>query len=129
MHFNLPAVFSLLCVSFLIAGCSETPQATDDAPAPITSSDEYAPPSTDTPARTEFANAFCPIELKAISGEGEVTTWNNQTIGYCCDGCKEKFEALSDDDKKAALAKADEAAKKAKEPSDASDAKTEPAKS
>jgi PBP1b-binding outer membrane lipoprotein LpoB len=130
MSFKLSSVFSLLCASILLVGCSETPVA-DDADAnkadPATADDakkdEGAKADDADAGTTEFANAYCPIMLHAISGKGEVTTWNDQTIGYCCDGCKEKFEKLSDDDKKTALAKADEAAKK--EASETDDKKDE----
>jgi hypothetical protein len=121
MSFKLSSLFSLMCAALLFAGCAETP-VVDDAEANKDANATDTETQTDDTKKegadagdaktTEFANAFCPIMFHAISGKGEVTTWNEKSIGYCCDGCKEKFEALSDDDKKAALAKADEAAKK-----------------
>jgi PBP1b-binding outer membrane lipoprotein LpoB len=125
MAFKSSGLFSLLLASVFFVGCSETPVPTDDADEDTTtdSADDAKQDAAAAtqPSSTEFANAFCPIMFHKISGEGEITNWDDQTIGYCCDGCKEKFDKLSDDEKKAALAKADDAAKAATEDVDPKD--------
>ena len=52
-------------------------------------------------------NKHCPIMGGAITEDGGTVEWKNQTIGFCCPDCIGQFEALSDEEKTAALAKAD----------------------
>ena len=62
----------------------------------------------DTASTTVAAsNAHCPIMGGEVTDDGGRFDWNDKTIGFCCPGCIEKFEALSDEEKAAALAKAD----------------------
>lgn len=54
-----------------------------------------------------FVNATCPMmDGGEIDAEGETVEWNGHTVGFCCDGCGGKFEALSDEEKTAKLAAA-----------------------
>ena len=41
-----------------------------------------------------------------VSKKAKTVEWNGKTIGFCCDGCDEKFMALSDDEKSEKLAAA-----------------------
>lgn len=49
-------------------------------------------------------NATCPMMGDEVDAEGEVAEWNGETIGFCCEGCKPKFEALSPEEQAAKLA-------------------------
>ena len=94
---------ALLTVLPLAAGCSQPG-------APTETADSAQPSATETSAAEPVAaadNKNCPIMGHPVSAEGGSTTWNGKTIGFCCDGCKPKFEALSDDEKAAKLAEAD----------------------
>lgn len=60
--------------------------------------------STETKGEsTEFVNANCPMMGDPVEADSAVTEWNGKKVGYCCDGCKGKFEALSDAEKTAKL--------------------------
>lgn len=54
-------------------------------------------------------NEHCPIMGGEVTPEGGTTEWKGQTIGFCCDGCEEKWDALSDEEKGEKLAAADHA--------------------
>lgn len=51
----------------------------------------------------ETANATCPMMGGNVDPEGGTVEWEGQTIGFCCDGCSGKFEALSAEEKVAHL--------------------------
>ena len=51
----------------------------------------------------KFANAECPMMGGDVDPEGEVVVWEGQNIGFCCDGCGDKFKALSEEEKVAHL--------------------------
>jgi len=92
---RLSLLLALLTVLPFAAGCSQPTAPTETADSAQSS-------------ETEIANKNCPIMGHEVSAEGGMTTWNGKTIGFCCEGCKPKFEALSDDEKAAKLAAADE---------------------
>lgn len=50
-------------------------------------------------------NANCPGMGNPVDVSVPTYDWNGKTIGFCCDGCPEKFAKLSDAEKAAALAK------------------------
>lgn len=52
-----------------------------------------------------FFNTMCPIMGEAIDAEEDGVTYKGQSIGFCCGKCSGKFDAMSDPDKVAALAK------------------------
>lgn len=66
------------------------------------------PASPTAATSTETINEHCPIMGGDVTPEGGTADWNGETVGFCCDGCIEKWQALSEDEKKAALAKAEE---------------------
>jgi hypothetical protein len=91
---SLAAISSLL----LLAGCQ--PES-EPAAEPTAAPDAEATPVT-------FANSECPI----MGGEPspELTAqYKGQTIGFCCDGCPQKWAKLSAEEKaeKFAAVKAD----------------------
>lgn len=60
-------------------------------------------------------NAKCPITGGALSPDGVVENLTRdhkgRKIGFCCDGCPEEWDKLTDADKDAELAKAKKRAK------------------
>ena len=55
--------------------------------------------STSTASETPIVlNETCPMMGEAINGEVEMTDWDGDQVGYCCKGCKGKFEALPEDE-------------------------------
>lgn len=76
-------------------------------------------------ATTTSDNQFCPIMGGKVSEDGGTVAWDGKTIGFCCDGCDEKWQALSDDEKAekfaAAQAKAEGGSDHEGHPQDAHD--------
>lgn len=79
--------FSLFVVTTVV-GCSQS-ASTDTA-------DDISQASTTT---TVVMNDYCPIMGGKVTDEGGTVVWNGKTIGFCCDGCDEKWQALSEGDK------------------------------
>ncbi|MEM6468006.1 MAG: hypothetical protein AAF802_00450 [Planctomycetota bacterium] len=52
----------------------------------------------------EFANEKCPM-LEGKPLERLTTDYKGMTIGFCCEGCPEKWAALSDEEKAARFEK------------------------
>jgi hypothetical protein len=98
-----------LSVSFLIVfaaasvGCNQSP------------STETADDVSETVTTVATVNEYCPIMGGKVSEDGGTVQWNDETIGFCCDGCDEKWLAFSDEEKAEKLAAA-----KAKAESDTS---------
>jgi YHS domain-containing protein len=52
------------------------------------------------------ANGICPVSGEAVDASGPTSTVQGQTIGFCCEKCLAKFEAMDDGKKQAAVAAA-----------------------
>ena len=90
-----------LAMSFtLLSGCSPST-------SPETERNSSNEPTV-TPVST--INQVCPIMGGEVSPDGGSTEFNGQTVGFCCPECIDEFNALSDEEKTAALAKAAESA-------------------
>ena len=67
------------------------------------------------PSKTAVVNATCPITGGALNPDdvpGKLTrVYKGQKIGFCCDGCPEAWDKLTDAEKDAALAKVKQPAK------------------
>ncbi|MBI1315160.1 hypothetical protein GC176_28035 [bacterium] len=100
---NLALLF-LVAILPVMTGCAES---TDSAATTGTASAELAADAAATETASAPVNKNCPIMGHEISADGGTTTWNGKTIGFCCEGCAPKFDALSDDEKAAKLAAAD----------------------
>lgn len=85
-HVRFLAPILLLIGFAFIAGCTST--------TPTTDTDS---PSSDTVVAA--VNANCPIMGKPVKDHGGRADWNDQTIGFCCPKCIDKWEALSDEEK------------------------------
>lgn len=86
---------TLLFTVAMFTGCSQEQSTSTHADAPETSI-------------VAAANAHCPIMGGEVTADGGRVEWNGKTIGFCCPGCIEEFEAMTDDEKEAALEKAAE---------------------
>lgn len=53
-----------------------------------------------------MANAKCPISNEALGTKGCTTEFNGQTIGFCCEKCMAKFNAMPADEKTAKVTSA-----------------------
>jgi hypothetical protein len=57
-------------------------------------------------------NAYCPIEPDRAVSAAKIAprpltrTWRGQRIGFCCDTCPAAWDAMSDEDRSAALSNA-----------------------
>ena len=49
-------------------------------------------------------NSTCPISGEPVSGEAKTADYNGHKIGFCCNMCVGKWEAMSDAEKKADVA-------------------------
>lgn len=98
-NYTLTALCSLVLFALTISGCS--PAATDTM-------SNSAPEQTVTALAATTANEFCPIMGGKATEAGGTVEWNGKTIGFCCDGCDEKWKALSDEEKAEKLAAAQE---------------------
>lgn len=78
-----------------VVGCNQT-ASTDTA-------DDGSQPA----AAIATANQYCPIMGGKVSTAGGTAEWNGQTIGFCCAGCIDSWQALSDEEKAEKLAAAD----------------------
>lgn len=92
--FTFSAIATLLIT--LVVGCQQNTEPTAEPTAES--------PEPDVTLVT-FANERCPIM------EGEPTPeltrqWDGKTIGFCCEGCPEKWDAMSEEEKAAKFAKA-----------------------
>ncbi len=95
------ASLTLLLAAITWAGCSqETPGPSDSGEAAVDPAAESLSPTV---------NTHCPIMGGEVTPEGGTVEWNGQTVGFCCSDCIAKFEALSDEEKQAALEKAEHA--------------------
>ncbi len=73
------ACVSLMAGLFVITGCSES------GSAPVTVA--------------VASNSLCPIMGHDVTDDGGRVEFDGETIGFCCSGCIEKWNALSAEDK------------------------------
>lgn len=79
---------SLLITASLLIGCNESREKKVTAPAETNSVTQIV----------ELANYKCPI--MGGKPKAELTAhFQGKTIGFCCEGCPEKWAALSDEKK------------------------------
>lgn len=94
-----PGLFLFLLSVATVVGCSQSSEPGDAA------------------VSAAATNAFCPIMGGPVSPDGGTVEWNGQTIGFCCDGCDDEWQSLSESEKEQKLSEA-----KAKAAGDADDA-------
>ncbi len=69
-------------------------------------SDNGSASSSGSVAAATPVNENCPIMEGKVTPEGGTVQWNGKTIGFCCEGCDEKWAELSEEEKAEALAEA-----------------------
>lgn len=104
MRYFICSAALMLLLSAAIVGCSES---SDTASAPVVpdpaAADAAAADAVEaTPVA--FANTECPIMGGGPTAE-LTAEYQGKTIGFCCDGCPEKWADLSDDVKAEKFAK------------------------
>lgn len=77
-------LFLLLAVSL---GCDQT------------TPDDTVEDTVEPVAVVATVNARCPIMGGKVTEDGGTVQWDGKTIGFCCDGCDEKWLALSEEEK------------------------------
>jgi len=93
MRFTITGV--ALVVSLALSACSTKPEAENEAVC------KDVKPGTVT-----TANAYCVIMNEDPVDPELVREYKGQRVGFCCKGCLPKWEAMTDGQKGAALAKA-----------------------
>ena len=90
--FQFTTLFSISCLA--IAGCTETSEPSTKAmveePAAVLTS----------------VNTHCPVMGSEVTADGGSVDFGGKTVGFCCPGCIDDWNKLSDDDKTAKLASA-----------------------
>ncbi|OYP37956.1 hypothetical protein [Rhodopirellula sp. MGV] len=79
----------LVTAAAMFAGCS--PKPTQETP--VDEVVEVTTVSTD--------NEYCPMMGGKVTEDGGTVQWGDKTIGFCCDGCDEEWQALSEEEKQA----------------------------
>ena len=46
----------------------------------------------------------CPMSSRKLASNSPTSTWDGKTIGFCCNGCKGRFDNMSDSEKNAMVA-------------------------
>ena len=87
---------TLFLTAAVLIGCNESLDASPTKPE--TSA------STEAIEEVQFANARCPI-MGGKPNAGLTAQYDGKTIGFCCDGCQQKWAALSDEEKAEKFAK------------------------
>jgi hypothetical protein len=102
---SLSVVAAAAAVLAMLALGTSNPAQAMNKMAPTTTS---APASA--PATAAVVNARCPMTGEKIDSAkvplNLVTTYKDQKVGFCCDGCPQAFAKLSDADKDKKLAAA-----------------------
>lgn len=57
--------------------------------------------STSTNTSSKAMNAKCPVSGEALESDCPTTTFEGQTVGFCCNKCMTKFDGMPAADKKA----------------------------
>lgn len=90
----------VVAAALLLAGCATTKESESQCRAV-------------KPGVIKSVNSLCVmVNDDPVDPECKTATFKGQQVGFCCAACIPKWEALSDDQKAAALAKALAAAKK-----------------
>ena len=63
-------------------------------------------PCTQAQASLGMMNDSCPMSGRPVNMESPSSSWNGQTVGFCCNGCKGRFDAADDNGKSDMVAKA-----------------------
>jgi YHS domain-containing protein len=78
-----------LVILVTLAGC-RTNHASEPAPA----------------AHAATVNSYCPIGHEPVQSSVETVSYKGHTVGFCCPGCREMWDATPEAEREAFLAKA-----------------------
>ena len=59
------------------------------------------PTPTTAPASPGMINDTCPFSGEALDANSPTVAYMGKSVGLCCNGCRPRWEKMSDDDKKA----------------------------
>lgn len=83
------------------AGCASTQKAEDESQCKMVK-----------PGEITTVNSMCVVvNDDPVNPAVEPAVWKGQKVGFCCNGCKPRWNAMSDSEKDAALARAVAASK------------------
>ena len=85
------------CCAAMVVGCESSSK---DKKA------EAAPAAAPKQASMGVVNTKCPVMPSHEAGSKATTSYQGQTVGFCCAGCVPKWNAMTDAQKAEALAKA-----------------------
>ena len=88
--------------SMILVGCSQSNSSTVATDDKSNTTEE-----SNSSEEIQTVNKHCPIMGGDVATDGGTTTWNKKLIGFCCPGCEEKWDKLSEEDKVKKLAEAD----------------------
>lgn len=99
---------SLLCclglATFGITGCQSTDaMAKTDASCCAEGACDGSCGGDAQATITSASNDACPFSGNAVNASVSTVSYQGKEIGFCCGGCAEKFAAMSDAEKAAAL--------------------------
>ena len=60
---------------------------------------------TTTVVTKGMVNEVCPMTSRKVSGQSPTSTWDGVTLGFCCNGCKTRFDNMTTAQKNAEIAK------------------------
>ena len=94
-------------LGFCGAGC----KAAFDAQTPAEKNREVAnlKAGTDQVARNGRITEVCPMSSKKLNSSSPTSTWDGVTIGFCCNGCKSRFDNMTAAEKNAMVARIEKA--------------------
>lgn len=88
-----------IMVAITLVGCTQQPSTSPDSTA------------SDASAETKATvNSNCPVMGSPVTDDGGRYDWNGKSVGFCCPECIDAFAEMSDDEKAAAIADADNSA-------------------
>ena len=96
MKVAISALLLALGLMVFSIGCNSGSKA-----APV--KDQQTKTTTDT---NVAVNTVCPIMGGKVDPDIETAQFKGQTVGFCCEGCDEKWNKLTDDEKDQKLAEA-----------------------
>jgi len=96
MKYRTALVMAAACFAAFAVGCQSE------------SKDKKAAADTAAPKQASMGvvNSKCPVMPAHAAGTKTTADYNGKKVGFCCPGCVPKWDAMSDADKAAALAKA-----------------------
>ena len=99
MKFSMCALMLAFGFAIVSVGCDSGSKK----PAPA---DKAEAKPKDESTTSVASNTLCPIMGSEVDPEAEMVSFKGETIGFCCDGCDEKWAKLSDEEKEKKLAEA-----------------------